>query len=210
MDEQDRIHWAYSSKTTEELESKYDEWAPSYDAYLAESTGYTIPEETVKAVIQLLGTQSKILDAGAGTGLTGEALHAQGYTNLHAIDLSERMLEVASSKNIYLSALRMKLGDELDFEDNSFDAVIVTGVFTVGHAKPDSLDELIRIIKPTGNIIFSINLEAYHKLGFKDKMDRLVEAGKWHNSYCSKPFKGLPNYAADVFHQVWGFEIRSG
>ena len=204
---EDKIHWVYSSESIEELEDRYDQWASTYDSHLALTTGYAIPEETMKAVCRLLDLKATILDAGAGTGLMGEVLQAAGYSDLHAIDLSDQMLGVASSKNIYVSLSKMKLGDRLEFEDNVFDAVVITGVFTTGHAEPQSLDELVRIVKTSGHIIFSINLDAYHNLGFEQKMEDISAAGVWEQAYRSEEFKGLPNYQADVFHQVWGFRI---
>ena len=207
MNIEDKIHWVYSSQSIQELETRYDEWAYSYDSHLAETTGYAIPQATMLAVNKLLDPTAKILDAGAGTGLTGETLFANGYKDLHAIDLSEQMLAVAASKKIYESLLKMKLGDELDFVTDKFDAVVVTGVFTTGHAKPESLDELARVTKSEGHIIFSINLDAYENLGFRQKMDQLSEIGTWKEVYCSEEFKGLPNYETEVFHRVWGFKI---
>ena len=36
----------------------------------------------------------KILDAGAGTGIIGEMLVKQGYTNIDGLDISQKMLDI--------------------------------------------------------------------------------------------------------------------
>jgi ubiquinone/menaquinone biosynthesis C-methylase UbiE len=40
----------------------------------------------------------KIMDAGAGTGSVGVELGKLGYTNLHALDISQEMLDEAKKK----------------------------------------------------------------------------------------------------------------
>tara|TARA_B100000029_G_scaffold515881_1_gene625248 strand:+ start:41972 stop:42595 length:624 start_codon:yes stop_codon:yes gene_type:complete len=204
---EDKIHWVYSSESIQQLEDRYDEWASTYETHLEETTGYAIPQETMIAVTKLLDTNAKILDAGAGTGLTGAALAEAGYHELHAIDLSGQMLQIAADKGVYLTLAKMKLGDRLLFDTDSFQGVVITGVFTTGHARPDSLDELVRIVTPGGYIIFSINLESFHNLGFKEKFDELSDSCKWEEAYQSGQFLGLPNYETEVFHQVWGFKV---
>jgi predicted TPR repeat methyltransferase len=42
-----------------------------------------------------------ILDLGCGTGLVGEQLHNLGYQNIHGLDLSQELLNVAHEKGIY-------------------------------------------------------------------------------------------------------------
>ena len=55
----------------------------------------------------------------------------------------------------------MTLGDKLDYETGEFDAVISVGVFTLGHAPSSSFDELIRITKSGGHIVFSLRTDVY-------------------------------------------------
>ena len=43
----------------------------------------------------------RIIDAGAGTGLVGEALAKLGYTNMDALDISQEMLDEAEKKKVY-------------------------------------------------------------------------------------------------------------
>ncbi|MEE8244654.1 MAG: class I SAM-dependent methyltransferase, partial [Pseudomonadales bacterium] len=67
----------------------------------------------------------RILDGGAGTGLMGETLTQAGFTHLEAMDPSAGLLAQAAKKNIYRETRLMKLGDPLDYPDDTFDGVVV-------------------------------------------------------------------------------------
>jgi len=53
------------------------------------------------------------------------------------------------------------------------------GVFTQGHAPASSIDELVRVVRGGGHIVFSLRTDTYLENGFKDKMDALASAGLW-------------------------------
>ena len=89
------------------------------------------------------------------------------------------MLEEARRKDLYKEFQQMTLGEELGFETDSFDAVISVGVFTTGHAPAHAFDELARITKPGGFIVFSLRVDLYEEDGFKEYQAGLEEAGKW-------------------------------
>ncbi len=104
---------------------------------------------------------AKILDAGAGTGLVGKVLNSLGYKHLTAMDMSSGMLAEARKKEVYSELYLMTMGEPLDIPDNLFDAIISVGVFTEGHAHPKSFDELIRVTKQGGFIIYTLRSDIY-------------------------------------------------
>ncbi|WP_282609814.1 class I SAM-dependent methyltransferase [Pelagibius sp. Alg239-R121] len=161
------------------LEAEYDKWSDSYDADTA-AGGYRFPFLVAGFVARYIQSlDAPILDAGAGTGLGGESLAILGYRNLTAIDLSQKMLDRAVPLGAYKHLERMKLGDALGFEDNCFEGVISTGVFTEGHAPTSSFDELIRVTRPGGYIIFTVRDNVYRDKGFQQKQEELTAAGRW-------------------------------
>jgi ubiquinone/menaquinone biosynthesis C-methylase UbiE len=109
----------------------------------------------------------------------GKWLHEESYHNLVGIDLSEGMLAEAQKKNVYTELHQMILGEPLDFPNHAFDAVTACGVFTYGHAPSSSFDELIRVTKPKGYIIFTLRPDFYENSDFKEKMADLETQGKW-------------------------------
>jgi SAM-dependent methyltransferase len=209
MERRDKVQWIYSSRDNEELAERYDQWAKDYDADLNEEFGWLGPQRAVDFLIKYISKNAAVLDAGAGTGLVGELLARQGYSNLTAMDLSKGMLEEAAKKNAYREFHQMVMGEPLDYATASFDAVISVGVLTVGHAPASSLDELVRITKPGGYIVFSLRPDVYRESGFKEKQDSLETNGKWKLVEVSEEFTPLPKGEPDVYHQVWVYRITA-
>jgi SAM-dependent methyltransferase len=209
MDRQDKVQWIYSSRDNKELAERYDVWAKDYDEDLDEGFGWIGPQRAVDFLMKYVDTEARILDAGAGTGLVGELLSKQGYKKLSAMDLSKGMLNEARKKNAYDEFHQMVMGEPLDFPTDSFDAVISVGVLTVGHAPASSLDELVRITRPGGHVVFSLRPDVYRDSGFKEKQDELETKGKWKLVEESGQFQPLPKGEPEVYHQVWVYEITS-
>jgi SAM-dependent methyltransferase len=202
------VQWVYSSRNDRELAERYDEWAKSYDADLEIEFGWRGPLMAVEIAAKYFPQDARLLDAGAGTGLVGQLLHQRGYANLVAMDLSAGMLQAAREKHAYQELHQMALGKTLGFASDSFDGVISVGVFTIGHAPASSLDELVRVTKPEGHIVFSIRPDVYASAGFKEKQAELELAGKWGIVEVSEPAPVLPKGEPDVLHQVWVYKVR--
>jgi len=207
MDRRNRVQWIYSSKDNKELAERYDQWARDYDVDLDEEFGWLGPQQAVEYFMRYVPREARILDAGAGTGLVGTLLAKQGYKNIVAMDLSQGMLDEAKEKNAYREFHQMVMGETLDYATDSFDAVISVGVLTVGHAPASSFDELIRITKPGGYIIFSLRPDVYRDSGFKEKQDSLEAEGNWKLAEASEEFQPLPKGEPEVYHQVWIYQV---
>ncbi len=203
----DRLDWIYASKGNQDLADRYDTWAEEYDDDVLRF-GYKIPALIAGFTgrYQPAG-DAPILDAGAGTGIIGEILAPLGYTNVHALDLSEGMLAVARRKGIYKELRQMVLGEHLDYPDHHFTCVIASGVLSLGHAPPESLDEMARITKSGGSVIFSVRADVYEEQGFKAKMDELEQAARWNATEKTDPFVTLPLAEPDLKHQVFAFRV---
>ncbi len=207
MDRRDRVQWIYSSRDNRQLAERYDQWAKDYDTDLDEEFGWLGPQRAVELFARHVPKDARVLDAGAGTGLVGELLARQGYNDLVAMDLSKGMLEEARKRNAYREFHQMVMGEPLDYATDSFDAVISVGVLTVGHAPASSFDELVRIIRPGGHIVFSLRPDVYRDNGFKEEQDSLEAAGKWRLVEASEEFQPMPKGEPDVYHQIWAYQI---
>ena len=178
-EEQNLVQWVYGARNNLELEERYNQWAKNYDEDLNKDFGWLGPALALQACKQDVPKNARILDAGAGTGLVGKILSEAGYRNLTAIDMSPGMLEEARSKGVYGELHRMVLGEKLDFPDDSFDAVVSIGVLTLGHAPARSLDELVRVTRPGGHVIFTLRPDLYESAGFREVREELEAAGRW-------------------------------
>jgi len=207
MEQENKVQWIYSSQSNEELEERYDQWARDYEADLECDYAWRGPEVAAEFFAKYVPKEARILDAGAGTGLVGVVLAKKGYCDIVAMDLSTGMLGEAKKKNVYREFHQMVMGETLDFPTGSFDATISIGVLTLGHAPASSLDELIRVTRPGGYIVFSLRPDVYEGSGFKEKMTVLEDNGKWKLVETSEKKRVLPKGEPDVFHQIWVYRV---
>ncbi len=207
MTEQNRVQWVYSSKNLNELQERYDQWASDYDSDLERDFGWSAPALAAGVFEKYVPTNARVLDAGAGTGLVGVALKEKGYGSIVAMDLSQGMLAEARKTGAYERCDQMVLGETLGYETDSFDAVISVGVFTVGHVPPNGLDDLVRVVKPGGHIIYSLRPDVYAENGFKEKHAELEAAGKLSIVEATEPQHVLPIGEPEVEHQVWVLRV---
>jgi SAM-dependent methyltransferase len=207
VEQKDKLQWIYSSRDNEELSARYDQWAKDYDTDLEDDFAWWGPEMAAGFFAGYVPKEAKVLDAGAGTGLVGVALAQKGYRDIVAIDLSKGMLEEADRKNVYCELRQMVMGEALDFPTDFFDAVISVGVLTLGHAPASSFDELLRVTRPGGHIVFSLRPDVYEEDGFKEKMAELENKDKWELVEVSEKKQVLPKGEPDVYHQVWIYRV---
>ena len=208
-DERNPVQWVYAARNNRELEERYNQWAKRYDDDLDRDFGWLGPALALEACKKYLSTDARILDAGAGTGLVGMMLAEAGFRRLTAIDMSPGMLEEARSKAVYQDLHRMVLGGELDFPDDSFGAVVSIGVLTLGHAPARSLDELVRVTRPGGFVIFTLRPDLYENAGFREVREELEAAGRWELVKIGKPVQAMPKGEPEVLHQLWVFRATA-
>lgn len=158
----DRLSWIYETNNQQSLRDKYDAWSRIYDAELDKP--YRIsPILSARVLAGVLpNKEARILDAGAGTGMVGEALAKLGYSNIVGVDLSEEMLEVARNKQVYRALHQGNLEEPLKFAaTENFDAIIAVGVFTFGHVPIEALYNLFPLLKTGGYFLLTVRGD-YH------------------------------------------------
>ncbi len=134
------------------VEKAYARWAPVYD--LVFDTVMSAGRREAVAAAERCGP--RILDAGAGTGL--EFTYFSPASEVTAVDLSEAMLRKAKQRveEARLTAVRGILvmdATRLAFNDGVFDAVVAPYVLTVVPDPERTLDELMRVVRPGGELV---------------------------------------------------------
>ena len=201
------VEKSYQVKTPAQAQAAYDDWAETYEADLC-AAGYRIPAMIASIFTRFVPQDAgPLLDAGCGGGIQIEPLVELGYGPFIGIDLSEGMLAVAAKKNLYEKLLPQTMGERLDFDDDAFAAVICAGVITPGHAPPHSLEELVRVTRPGGKIIFSLRSDEKQLPAYPAAVEDLTARKVWSPVFATKPFHSMPYGEPEVLHQVHVYEV---
>ncbi len=93
----------------------------------------------------------KVLIVGVGTGL--DLVHTPAAAKVTGIDLSADMLRRARLRAAQRDcSLRQMNAEQLDFDDDSFDVVIMNCVLSVVADPAKALSEAARVLAPSGSI----------------------------------------------------------
>ncbi|MFJ7935582.1 class I SAM-dependent methyltransferase [Sporosarcina sp. NPDC096371] len=129
----------------------YKCWSPVYDNFF--NSGKFL--EARKKIFQgekFVGNQN-ILFVGVGTGADLELINHKEL-NITAIDYSNEMLEKAKVKFKDSSIQFLKMdAQDMSFKNNQFDVVVGSLVLSVVPNADKCIKEMIRVLKPNGNII---------------------------------------------------------
>ncbi|MEM7194470.1 MAG: class I SAM-dependent methyltransferase [Pseudomonadota bacterium] len=172
----------------EHIKHYYRQWADAYDSDVA-SASYSAARITSECLLNAppdsaisidLGNRDIMIhDAGCGTGLVGEELHGRGYHNLEGSDLTPEMVEVARERGVY-----RRLWGEVDITLpprsewlQRYDAITCCGVFTCGHVPPESLLNLLAMVKVGGLVVVSTRTLYYDDSQYQLANDRFIEEG---------------------------------
>ena len=150
------------------MKSEYDFIAKIYDPVL-----YLVLKPIRIAVMKLLlkYKEKSILDLCCGTGNQLKLLSRNGFKDLHCLDISNPMLEIAR-KNDYRIKIYNEDATKTNFENESFDIIIISFAL---HEKDRSTQESFiheahRLIKKDGLILIV-------DYNFDNKTPKLVKIG---------------------------------
>ncbi|MEN8138225.1 MAG: class I SAM-dependent methyltransferase [Bacteroidota bacterium] len=131
--------------------------AGTYDDFYKTKTGKKIDTEEKQCVKKFLDTipKGEILELGSGTGHWSKWLSEQGFEVL-GIDISEKMLEKAKEKNIPNSTFKAMNMFDLNFDDNSKDAIIAITSLEFSTDPDKTFSEIKRVLKPEGHFIAAV------------------------------------------------------
>lgn len=202
---------AYAASSQDDLLRLYEEWAETYDAD-HEAIGFFGHRTAARALAKYtpFAEVAAVLDAGCGTGAAGEVLWSLGYRNVTGVDLSREMLARAERKGIYRHLVQVDLGQPLDlFPCNHLDAAILVGVFSFGQAPAHTLDEVVRLVKPGGVVVFTMRTDFFEQdaMSVRSKMEELDQAHAWKLLEVTEPEQYLPKKDPRALFRVWCYRV---
>lgn len=125
--------------------------AQAYAADFAKASAYSIPIMLERAGV---GPGTRVLDLCCGHGIVAEAAVARG-AEVTGLDFSPAMLDMARSR---VPQATLVQGDAmaLEFEEASFDAVVIG--FGIPHVPdaPRVFGQAARVLKPGGKLAYSV------------------------------------------------------
>lgn len=167
----------YGLDSADKTREFYDQWSRSYDRELAEN-GYATPVRIAAALAKFISDKTMpILDIGCGTGVSGAALRAEGFTTIDGSDFSAEMLAEARKKGIYRELMQADASQPMPVEDGTYGAITAVGVFSPGHAGPETIDAVMAKLPSGGLFAFSLNDHALKIPGYGGRIMDHLDSG---------------------------------
>ena len=138
---------------------EFDAAADTYDKWYQTTEGAMYDRLEKKAVSRFLrrNTQGgKLLEVGCGTGHWSQFFSDYGF-EVTGVDISERMIKIAQSKNITNASFQVADGHSLPFGDNSFDVTAAITTLEFAGNVELVLQEMARCTrKPSGQLLIGV------------------------------------------------------
>jgi len=185
--------WLKEANTiSEDVAVYYNDWAQKYNEDL-KAWEYQAPVEAAKLLKKFMPESGKVLDAGCGTGLTGNALRDMGYKDITGIDISVKSVSLAQKTGAYSQLEKFDLQSQpFPFRKCEFDAVNCIGVLTYIKDPRSLFKEFSRIVRPGGYIVFSHREDLLKAFRFFEIIKELEDERSWDNLFTSEPKLYLP------------------
>lgn len=180
-------------------EELYDKWAETYDDSLT-AWNYQAPRRVAELCVRHgMPADGPILDAGCGTGISGEALRQAGIRNpIYGSDISTKSLDLIGERKpgLYAAFEQVDLDTPpLPYGDGALAGVICVGVLSYVNGIEGAFREFVRCTRPGGLIVWTHRedycvAEGDECLSGKQKLER---EGLWAELYVSGPESYLPD-----------------
>jgi len=118
------------------------------------------------------------LDMGCGTGLSGIALRAVGFTSIDGCDLSEEMLDRAGEhKGLYRKLWLSDATQPFGFERGTYAHIAAMGVIAASHAPASTIDKVLQSLPKGGCFTLSLNDHTLQDPAFEARIVENIDTG---------------------------------
>jgi len=167
------------SADVDDVTRYYDEWAQQYDRDLVD-WAYAAPDVASSMLLEHGSGLARVLDAGCGTGLVGQALRRLGFTGeLDGVDVSAQSLRVADATSAYDRTNVADLQQRLPFGDGDVDGLICVGVMTYVPDVESCWRDFARVVRPGGVVVVTQREDLWEDRRCAQVIDVLAADGVW-------------------------------
>ena len=205
MTSQFDIHDLRNAATLDDLERAYDALGQEYEGEV-NRYGWLGPRLAAEKAASLIDSTSVVLDSGAGSGLVGLELAKLGFETIDGFDISRVQLAHAEAKRVYRRLFHARLDQPLPLPTDSYDAMVSAGTFTFGHAPASGFDEIVRVVRAGGYLVFTLPAEGDPE-GYREKYEELSATGRWLLVEWGDPFHSVPDVEPETQHRIAVFRV---
>lgn len=160
-----------NNRAVAKVYARWARYAPLYDLVF----GPVLSQGRRDSIAAAERIGGRILEVGVGTGIS--LTKYSGKSRVVGVDYSEPMIRkarerVLEHKLAHVEALAVMDGTQLAFADESFDAVLAQYVITTVTDPERTLDEIVRVTRPGGEIILVNHLGA--EAGLRRDFERSI------------------------------------
>ena len=173
--------------TNKGLEDVYRQVPPDYwdNAYKnpLQHLWYFLRFKAIKKILAKLPDYSKILDVGCGSGFSMEESIPKGKKfEIHGVDVTEEVITYAKSKRPQFN-FKLAYGEELPYENNSFNAILSLDVIEHLTDPIKALEEKKRVLCDDGFIVILVVKEHHPLFRIIWWVWLKFKGGVWHEAH---------------------------
>ena len=138
----------------EVVQDIFNDIAPKYDL-LNHLLSMNIDKGWRRKAMSCIGEQEKgcLLDVACGTGAMFEALRERKPSHITAVDLSEKMIEIAARKVEGDSLFELQCQDLFEMTQETFDRIIIYNAYPHFMEKDKVVQKVAELLNPGGRFI---------------------------------------------------------
>ena len=186
-----------TENSPDQVRDLYDDWAAGYDATLRD-WGYEAPAIVAEYARKPALPDAVTLDAGCGTGMSGAALKAAGFTNIDGIDFSTDSVVRAAERGIYRQVSTVDLTRlPTALPAAHYQALVCVGVLSYLPVEP-TCREFCRVTESGAPIIVTQRSDLFAARETQAAFDAITRDGLWEQIEISgdRPYlPGNPEFA---------------
>lgn len=132
-----------------DIKSYFDKMADNWDEDI-------LPiDETRRCIVRLSGIKeyTHVLDVACGTGAMFTALQEKNPEHITAVDISEKMVDIAKNKVKDNPLFDVKCGDFFEIEDEKYDCIIIYNAYPHFIDKEKLSKKVSQLLTPDGRFV---------------------------------------------------------